>query len=73
MPGGALVLLEEDYGFNPIVRHYPPWQPSGSKSMSKVGTWFLMVQVTSLDRIWPKVNDPSALLEKSAFLSALEV
>ena len=36
--------------------------------MSKVGTWFLMVQVTSLDRIWPKVNLPSgAFGEKCIF------
>ena len=27
--------------------------------MSKVGTWFLKVHVTSLDRIWPKLNRSS--------------
>ena len=48
--------------------HYPPRQPSGSRSMSKVGTWFLMVHVTSLDRIWPKLNLPSgAYGEKCIF------
>ena len=36
--------------------------------MSKVGTWFLMVHVTSLDRIWPKLNRSSgAFGEKCIF------
>ena len=36
--------------------------------MSKVGTWFLMVHVTSLHRIWPKLNLPSgAYGEKCIF------
>jgi len=36
--------------------------------MSKVGTWFLMVHVTSYDRIWPKLNLPSgAYGEKKHF------
>ena len=48
--------------------HYPPWQPSGSRCMSKVGTWFLKVHVTSLDRIWPKLNRSSgAFGEKCIF------
>ena len=40
-------------------QHYPPRQPAGPRSMSKIGTWFLMVHVTSLDRTWPKLNLPS--------------
>ena len=36
--------------------------------MSKVGTWFLKVHVTSLDRIWPKLNRSSgAFGEKCIF------
>ena len=53
---------------NKCPAHYPPWQPSGSRCMSKVGTWFLKVHVTSLDRIWPKLNRSSgAFGEKCIF------
>ena len=42
------------------ISHYQPRLPLGSKSMSKISTCLLIVQVTSLDRIWPKVNHPWA-------------
>ena len=63
-----LVRFRGSNGHFITYNHYPPQQPSGSRSMSKVGTWFLMVHVTSLDRIWPKLNLPSgAYGEKCIF------
>ena len=43
----------------PPPPHYRPGPPPGSRSMSKIGTWFLIVHVNSLDRKCPKVNHPS--------------
>ena len=42
-----------------VPSHYRPGLPPGSSSMSKIGTWFLIVHVNSLDRKCPKVNHPS--------------
>ena len=36
--------------------HYPPLLPPGQGSMTIFNMWFFILQVTSLDRIWPKVN-----------------
>ena len=40
--------------------HYRPGPPPGSRSMSKIGTWFLIVHVNSLDRKCSKVNHSSS-------------
>ena len=39
-----------------IPNHSPLLLPSGQGSMTIFTTWFLILQVTSLDRIWPKSN-----------------
>ena len=44
------------YSIHGYLENYSATLFSGSRSMSKVGTWFLMVRVSSLDRIWPKLN-----------------
>ena len=41
--------------------------------MSKVGTWFLLVHVTSLDRIWPKLNLPTGAYGEKRIFGCLEV
>ena len=41
--------------------------------MSKVGTWFLLVHVTSLDRIWPKLNLPTGAYGEKCIFGCLEV
>ena len=36
--------------------HYPPLLPPGQGSMTIFNVLFLILQSTSFDRIWPKVN-----------------
>ena len=36
--------------------HCPPLLTPGQGSMTIFNVWFLILQATSLDRIWPKVN-----------------
>ena len=39
-----------------ITSHYPPLLPPGQGSMTIFNVLFLILQSTSFDRIWPKVN-----------------
>ena len=49
------------------IPHYQPRLPPGSRSMCKIGTWFLIVRVTSLDRKCPTVYPPSGAFGEKVY------
>ena len=52
----ASVLVQNIASLAVAMVHCPPLLTPGQWSMTIFNMWFFILQVTSLDRIWPKVN-----------------